>query len=109
MTVPPAFTVQTRTADPDSNTVTINAVVETATVLGTDWPYGCRWCGRSTKNDAVEICEQLQGVVHSDCHEDECGACAHLLCTEERCDFRDECDDCCEAVCHRHGVTECSC
>lgn len=94
----------------DNGVQVSQAVLESAVPSGgTDWPYGCRWCGRSNGRDEVEFCEQLLGVVHSDCHEENCGACAEILCTEDRCDFQDECDGCYETVCKRHGVTECLC
>lgn len=76
---------------------------------GTDFPFGCRYCARSNGRDTVEFCEEVMGVVHSDCHEEECGGCADLLCTEDRCDHREECDGCYNMVCKRHGVSLCAC
>ena len=95
----------------DSVTYELRIETSLAREAGTTWPYGCRWCGASNSRDTVEYCEQLEGVVHVDCHDSRCGfrACAEILCTEDRCDSRDECDGCFEAVCHRHGVSECLC
>jgi len=79
--------------------------------LGTDFPYGCGWCGRSLKYDEVEMCEQLMRTVHAECHDAECGAtaCSYLTCTEERCISQDECEGCYQMVCKRHGLTDCAC
>jgi hypothetical protein len=86
------------------------AVLETKVVhSGTAFPYGCRYCARSTSRDSVEFCDTVMGVVHADCHEDECGGCAAMLCTEDRCDHREECDGCYNMVCRRHGVSDCAC
>ena len=86
------------------------AVLETKfQPVGTQFPYGCRYCARSTSRDSVEFCDTVMGVVHADCHEDECGGCAWLLCNEDRCDERDECEHCWKTVCKRHNHTECVC
>lgn len=86
-----------------------NIARTTDTPVGATWPYGCGWCGRSTKHDEVEICEVLQRAVHSDCHDIHCVSCAYLLCTDDRCADRDLCDLCWATVCKPHDVKECSC
>lgn len=84
-------------------------LVETDEPVGTNWPYGCGWCGRSTKHDDVEVCDYVGRVVHAECHEGACTRCANILCTVERCDHRDECDGCGEEICRRHGQVYCLC
>ena len=111
MAVPPAWTAPQTDGSADASSVAVQVRLETDRVEGTDWPYGCRWCGASNNRDTVEYCEALEGVVHVECHDSRCSsrACAEILCSVERCDFRDECEDCGEAVCRRHTVSDCLC
>jgi hypothetical protein len=111
MTVPPAWAVPVQVLNADMTAAEYHIRLETDRVDGTDFPYGCRWCGRSLQRDGLDFCEALEGSVHADCHEESCISklCSSLLCSEERCSFREECDGCFEAVCSRHTVSECLC
>ena len=84
----------------------LTPVISDAAELGTANEYGCRWCGRTTKLDTVEVCEQLNGIVHADCHDARCTdvRCRWLTCTEDRCEFLTDCENCGAPTCERHGV-----
>lgn len=90
---------------------TVIYTVTTDAPVGTQFPFGCRWCGFSTKYDTVEICDTVNGPVHADCHQKFCTdtRCAEFLCTEERCDDRAPCDDCGAMMCITHSPGICYC
>lgn len=106
---PPSFTVRNQVYDPVTDTVSFNMEMETtlSSPIEPEFPFGCRVCARSTKNDTVEICEARGGVVHADCHDEQCRdiRCSSVLCTEERCIHQDLCEDCESVECLVHGVS----
>src|SRR5690348_2957366 len=109
--IPAAWTVAESARNSETASYHIRVETSLTKASGTDWPHGCRWCGRSNSRDTVEYCEALEGVVHADCHEERCTSvqCAITLCTTERCDFRDECEGCGADVCRQHSTDECLC
>jgi hypothetical protein len=107
MAAPPAgWTITPLGVDPEANTVQFAVKIDPS--IETDFAFGCRICGRSLKNDEVEFCDTVMGTVHCDCHDLKCRKCSWLLCTPERCNDIDECDECGAPRCRRHAIP-CSC